>query len=389
MNYIIEANLGFVFFYGVYCLFMRNETDFTKQRVFLLMGLVCSVLFPLMHFETGIAENVLAQTAVLPEFTVNQIASEAVSATQIIFLIYLVVAVIIATPLLLHSIKIYHTIKSRGTRSGNFRIVESNSNNPSWSFFRVIFIGQSDQLTPEEKNLIVKHEMLHGRLFHSADILLITILCLACWFNPVLWIYRRALGRVHEFEVDAIVARESNPAEYGMLLAKTVLSGNGFLLTHHFNQSFILKRINMLNVITRRVSNWKIAGLATTIVLYLALVSCTEQLSEQEKPGEVFTVADESAMPVEGIQKFYEQLGGKLYYPEKARKMGIEGKVFVEFIVQKDGSLTDFKILKSVSDECDAEAMRALGKMEPWVPAKMNGNAVAQRMVLPVNFKLN
>jgi TonB family protein len=291
-------------------------------------------------------------------------------------------------------------MRSESKRRDAYYLIESNSPAPSWSFFRVIFLGQSDKLSPEEKDLIVKHEMLHGRLYHSADILFITILCLICWFNPVLWIYRRTLARVHEFEVDAIVARESDPAEYGMLLAKTVLSGNGFILTHHFNQSFILKRINMLNNITRHLSNWKIAGLASTVLLYFVLVSCTEQVQEQAKPDfqteqkvpatdEVFVMVEQSAMPVGGMDSFFQRLGSELYYPEQARQMGIEGRVFVEFIVQTDGRLTDFKVLKGIGAGCDAEAMRALAKMEPWKPAQMKSNVVRQKLVLPITFKLD
>src|SRR5689334_17707633 len=193
MNYIIEANLGFAFFYGIYFLLMRNETDFRKQRVFLLMGLGCSLIFPFIHVREEIQT---AFVTVLPELVFSGKASASVSKPDLVVVIYLFGIIAIASPLLLHIIKIYRTAQSYGTYKGAYYIIESNSNNPSWSFFHLIFIGQADRLSAREKDLIVKHEMLHSRLFHSADILFVTILCLACWFNPVLWIYRRTLARV-------------------------------------------------------------------------------------------------------------------------------------------------------------------------------------------------
>lgn len=104
--------------------------------------------------------------------------------------------------------------------------------------------------------------------------------------------------------------------------------------------------------------------------------------------GEVFTVVDETAQPVGGMPALYELLGKKLLYPDQAREQGIEGKVFVEFIINEDGSLSNFAVLKGIGGGCDQAAMDALSQSPNWIPGKQNGKVVKQRMVLPISFSL-
>lgn len=288
MNYILEANIGIVFFCGLYFIFLRDEADFRRQRLFLLFGLVCSLIFPMVHIQSEIdpiiPDKVATAVTVLPELVVGAeptaIASPS-SRVDFILLLYIAAALIVATPIIIHGVKLYYvTTKVDGRFVNNYWVIESPENVASWSFFRTIFLGRSQDLSESEKKLVLTHEMEHGRLLHSFDMLFMTILCIVFWFNPAVWIYRRVLARVHEFEVDAAVAGEKDPADYCELLAKTALQENGILLSHHFNQSFILKRINMINMIKQRISAWKISTLIATAAIYFAAVACTEQVSE-------------------------------------------------------------------------------------------------------------
>jgi protein TonB len=153
----------------------------------------------------------------------------------------------------------------------------------------------------------------------------------------------------------------------------------------------------MINMIKSKVSNWKLGGLVTIVVIYFAVIACTEPLSENnattekdiDRTGEVFTIVEKGALPTKGITAFYEELGNLLEYPEQARKMGVEGKVFVEFIVNKDGRLSDFKVLKGIGAGCDNAALEAMRKINPWIGATHEGTPVRQRMVLPITFKLD
>jgi periplasmic protein TonB len=108
---------------------------------------------------------------------------------------------------------------------------------------------------------------------------------------------------------------------------------------------------------------------------------------EEEDSNTVFTIVEESAAPVGGMTAFYEFISRNTTYPPQARRMSIEGKVFVEFVVERDGTITNIKMLKGIGAGCDEEAVRVVGLAPKWIPGKQRGRAVRQKMVLPVNFR--
>lgn len=110
-----------------------------------------------------------------------------------------------------------------------------------------------------------------------------------------------------------------------------------------------------------------------------------------DSDGKVYQYAEvyENAEPNRGLVSFYEYVGDNLEYPVKSRRRGIEGRVYVEFVVQKDGSITDLNVIKGIGKECDEEAVRVIGSSENWSPGKVRGKTVKQRFVLPIEFKLN
>ena len=89
-----------------------------------------------------------------------------------------------------------------------------------------------------------------------------------------------------------------------------------------------------------------------------------------------------------GIGEFYKFVGKNLKYPAQARRMGIEGKVFVHFIIDKDGSLRDIKVVRGIGAGCDEEVFRIVNKSPKWNPGKQRGRPVKVRMMLPITFKL-
>ena len=108
----------------------------------------------------------------------------------------------------------------------------------------------------------------------------------------------------------------------------------------------------------------------------------------EEKEEEIFMIVEEKALPKGGMSSFYKYVGANLKYPTKARKMGIEGRVVIECVVDKDGSLNNFKVVKGIGGGCDEEAIRVLKSSPKWNPAKQRGKAVKYRMYVPIAFKL-
>ncbi|MGB3618259.1 MAG: energy transducer TonB, partial [Catalinimonas sp.] len=74
--------------------------------------------------------------------------------------------------------------------------------------------------------------------------------------------------------------------------------------------------------------------------------------------------------------------------PEQARRMGVEGRVFVQFVVERDGTLTDVQAVKGIGAGCDEEAIRAVKESPKWKPGKQRGRPVRVRMVMPIVFKM-
>ena len=107
-----------------------------------------------------------------------------------------------------------------------------------------------------------------------------------------------------------------------------------------------------------------------------------------ELQEEIFSVVDGSASPKDGYQAFYRFIGENINYPPNARRLGVEGKVFVEFIVNRDGSLTDLKVIKGIGGGCDGEALRVISLSPNWNPGTQKGLPVRQKMVIPITFSL-
>lgn len=114
---------------------------------------------------------------------------------------------------------------------------------------------------------------------------------------------------------------------------------------------------------------------------------------DDEEPEEVadkiFLFAEHQPSFPGGMKAFYQYIGKKMKYPSKARKMGIEGRVIITFVIDKDGSITDLKLLRGIGAGCDEEAIRVLKMLPKWNPGKQRGKPVKVQMTIPINFKLN
>ena len=109
--------------------------------------------------------------------------------------------------------------------------------------------------------------------------------------------------------------------------------------------------------------------------------------TEEEEVDEIFTVVESYPEPKGGMQDFLKYLYENIRYPKKALRARIDGKVFVQFVVGKDGALSDFEVLKGIGMGCDEEAVRVLKASPKWKPGKQRGKAVKVKRVLPIIFK--
>ncbi len=117
-------------------------------------------------------------------------------------------------------------------------------------------------------------------------------------------------------------------------------------------------------------------------------VTTTEVSADSEESDPIVVFAEQQPIPINGYEGFYKMIGQNIKYPRPAARANIEGKVFVEFVVNKNGEPTDIKVTKGIGGGCDEEAMRVIA-LSKWQPGKQRGKPVRVRMIMPVIFKLN
>lgn len=113
-----------------------------------------------------------------------------------------------------------------------------------------------------------------------------------------------------------------------------------------------------------------------------------EEAPEEEPVEQIFEVVEEQPTPEGGMEAFYKFVGKELRYPAQANRMGVEGRVFVQFVVDEQGNVSEVKAVKGIGAGCDEEAVRVI-KQTKWNPGKQRGRAVKVRMIMPVLFKLS
>lgn len=124
------------------------------------------------------------------------------------------------------------------------------------------------------------------------------------------------------------------------------------------------------------------------ICFFISFAVCSIRMSAQIEDSTTFNLVE--AMPVfpGGEKAMYVWLGENIKYPKDAVKDGIEGKVYVQFIVERDGSVSNIKIARGLSESIDKEAMRAVASMPLWSPGIQEGKPVRVSYTLPILFKL-
>ena len=124
-------------------------------------------------------------------------------------------------------------------------------------------------------------------------------------------------------------------------------------------------------------------------VLKAKEVIATEPVKPKEEENKVFDVVEQMPSFPGGNAALMNYLSQNIKYPVIAEENGIQGRVIVQFVVGKDGHISDVRVAKSVDPSLDKEAVRVVKGMPKWIPGKQNGQAVTVRYTLPVTFRLN
>ncbi len=515
-HYLILANLYLALFYGFYLLFLRKETYFILNRVYLVSAAILSFFIPMMQSEwvknLFITQKVQRTIYYIDPGFIYQVSPQAdngFTMAQFFTAVYWAVAMLLLARLF------YRFVKLR-------KYIRANETGNAFSFFGKISV---DENLPQ-KDVIYQHEMIHAGHLHSADVLLFEALTILNWFNPVIYFYRKSIKHNHEFIADRNAINFGvDRSDYALLLlSQTMNVQPNTLVNSFFNQSLLKQRIMMLHKNPSRRSALLKYGLSAPLfVLMLIFTSATvseqktiQKISDQiisdtpistvvkdidshinslpkppfssrvfiktesvlkgkvvnvhgkpladvkvsydkknlntvtdangdfsfsdytegdlvnfkypdssiyvttftntkgklqivvfqdmrsarnranmlvvkpsSDPGVVSFAAVEKLPSFPGGEKAFSMfLANHIKYPKEAKDQKMQGRVIVSFIVEKDGSLTNIKILRDIGGGAGPEAVRVLSESPAWNPGIQNGKKVRVSYTMPVNFTL-
>ena len=424
MLYLLQVNVGLILFYALYKLVCTRDTFFRSRRFILIVSLVLPFILPFIDVREWLEsrDRMIMLThfdysAVLPEIVVG---SEAVETGNRVFVLsewigylYLAGVVVLLVRLAVQAFSLYRLIVRMPEKEINgVRIKCLNDPSGPFSFFGWIFMNPA-AVKEDEINEILTHEMAHVKQHHSVDVLLAEMVSICCWMNPFAWLLKREVRLNLEFLADRKVMEAGFATKSYQYHLLGLAYNHKYGLSNNFNFSHLKQRIIMMN---KKKSNaaghikYALFVLPAFALLVAGNISCSQDASQtedakeevvapvspeaKEAPAdstakeEVFMVAEQMPEFPGGMKELLKFLQDNVKYPENAMKNNVQGRVIVQFVVEKDGTPTEFKVLRSVDPDLDAEALRVMKAMPKWKPGMQKGQVVRVKFTVPVSFKL-
>ena len=424
-NYLLPIAVGLMVLWVAYRLLFTNSNRFQFNRFYLLTAMLFSLALPLFGLLVGqsspqvmaIKQNLLGgfmlkeitisygdPTAVtLPEIEVAPPTRIQVSFWQVLGIIYLIGVAVTALLFLFKMGKlIVMIIRSPKRKMDGYTMVFTHKEHGPYSFFRYAFFTD-ENVNPD----IIRHELSHIAHCHSWDILMVELMKIFQWFNPFIYLYKRELQSLHEYIADDdVMATGADKRNYMMLILQQCTAVDFSDMSNNFSLILTKKRIKMITKHEKAKGLWwKL--LATLPVLALLLIVNTKVAAQDDVSSPIpFTQAESVSMKAPdndsiyqivevmpefpgGMEKMMDYLSNNIKYPEEAKEKGISGRVFLSFVIEKDGSVSNVKVVKGIGKQCDDEALRVVKAMPKWKPGLMKGKPVRVNYMLPIFFKLD
>lgn len=424
MLYLLQVNVGLILFYALYKLVCTRDTFFRSRRFILIVSLVLPFILPFIDVREWLEsrDRMIMLThfdysAVLPEIVVG---SEAVETGNRVFVLsewigylYLAGVVALLVRLAVQAFSLYRLIVRMPEKEINgIRVKCLNDPSGPFSFFGWIFMNPA-AVKEDEISEILTHEMAHVKQHHSVDVLLAEMVSICCWMNPFAWLLKREVRLNLEFLADRKVMEAGFATKSYQYHLLGLAYNHKYGLSNNFNFSHLKQRIIMMN---KKKSNaaghikYALFVLPAFALLVAGNISCSQDASQtedakeevvapvspeaKEAPAdstakeEVFMVAEQMPEFPGGMKEMLKFLQENVKYPENAMKNNVQGRVIVQFVIEKDGTPTEFKVLRSVDPDLDAEALRVMKAMPKWKPGMQKGQVVRVKFTVPVSFTL-
>ncbi|MEM9000986.1 MAG: peptidoglycan DD-metalloendopeptidase family protein [Bacteroidota bacterium] len=280
-THLLKSSGILLVFLCCYSICLKKETFFKSNRCFLAAGLLISTFLPFLTLTktilveigptTTAIESVVYETKIVESGVTPIIDPDPLHWHATIFITYLIGTVFFSYRLIRQLLAIY-SIKKEGVvlKEDNFYHVKTKKQISPFSFFHHIFYHPT-QFNANELKTIIEHEKIHARQFHSIDILLLEIVLIISWFNPLLWLYKRMVKQNLEFLADSKTCHNQEEKKfYQYLMLKQAIAPHKFVLANPFFNSLIKKRIVMLNQNqSKRVNALKILWVLPFLAVFL------------------------------------------------------------------------------------------------------------------------
>jgi TonB family protein len=408
--YALEANLYLALFALFYYFALRKEKNYLANRLVLISSVFLawtipgiSYLEPLSNIlpVIGLERITISPNAIADSPTVLSFSFQDALASVYIG------GVVIGSIVFIKRLFGILSILSRNSQStdSSLKLIETDSVE-AWSFFNLVALGKN--IPTENKEWILEHERVHVNEKHSIDKLIIQLVKIFGWFNPAVYYLDSALEENHEYRADEVVCRNfSNSITYSQVLVSQSMGGVPVnLLGHQFSKKSILKsRIQMINQ-TKQTGAMKYLLAIPILAIALILHSCTEKETPEEKvssdsktiveydqntPKGVYEVADKMPEFKGGNDGLMTFMSENTVYPKTAKEANESGTVYIKFIIDETGNVTEPEVFHEISTKSVAlhsAAISTISKMPAWTPGEQKGKKVKVQYVLPINFAL-
>ena len=450
--YLIKINVALMLLYGFYRLTVSRDTFFGLRRLTLWLIYAVALMVPALNLEYWVRDtptmesmaNVYADTF----YPVVVVKAQASSITWMDMLlgIYWVGVAVLSLRLVWQLFSIIRlAVISRKQEVEGITVHLLRGEGSPFSFFRWVFMYPS---TLEDRQLheVMVHECTHVSGLHSLDTLFSELFSIACWFNPFAWLMKQEVRMNLEYLADESVLSDGNARksyQYHLLGLAYRQPKDSTKIANNFNLLPLKKRIKMMN--KRRTSEigkakyLLFAPLAGALLMVSNIESVAREIGGQvpevaevqQKAEQALNADVAAANPMAKAEKakaaelakaeakasdatapadttknvvydvtetmpqfpggqgvMMKYLAANIKYPASAVKAKKQGRVIVAFVIQKDGSVTNARIVKSVDPELDAEALRIVKAMPNWTPGTQDGKPVNVRYTIPVVFSL-
>lgn len=407
--YTFRVSLSLAAVFAAYKLFMSRETLHALNRFAILAAVAMSFVLPFAKMPQLSALN---EDLTVPEVfielegvVVHSGSQQNIGVWDVIATVLVVGSVFFFLRFLVSIISVlFKVFKSKSVNIGNgIKLIIGGKDFAPVSWMRYVFISADDYAGNCDE--IIAHETAHIRYGHSFDLIFMDLVCAIQWFNPCVWLFRRELCAVHEFQADQkVVDLGFNAKLYQILLVKKAAGRRWNFVANSLNHSNLKNRITMM---TRKKSSKKVAikallPVAVSAVFAFTFACCNQsnslydamdanvstQLSNPQTADQPFVIVENMPEFPGGEKALFDYVTSHVEYPAEAKNDTVSKRtVYLKFVVDKVGKVKDVEVLRSSGNLVfDNSAIKTVESMPEWKPGMQSGKPVDVAIQIPIQF---